>query len=150
MFGIRMSKNRVLSAPQINSICGADRIMVIFYVFCVVDVKGAPGRYVSAPISLLPQSYPSYAFERAMLLGWGWRAFEQRGGGVCIVRTAGEDSPPDFNHHLPPSQTTARGRGAGFGSFTPRGKIHHPPPRTHTSLLVPCLPPPKMWRQWRW
>ena len=51
--------------------------------------KGAPGRYVSAPISLLPQS-----FERAMLLGWGWRAFEWRGGGVCIVRTAGEDSPP--------------------------------------------------------
>ena len=33
-----------------------------------VEVKGAQGRYVSAPISLLPQSYPSYAFERAMSL----------------------------------------------------------------------------------
>ena len=106
-----------------------------------VEVKGAQGRYVSAPISLLPQSYPSYAFERAMLLGWGWRAFERRGGGVCIVCTAGEDSPPDFNRRLPPSQMTARGRGAGFGLFTPRGKIRHPPPHTHTSLLVPCLPP---------
>ncbi len=101
-----------------------------------VEVKGAPGGYVSAPISLLPQS-----FERAMLLGWGWRAFEWRGGGVCIVCTAGEDSPPDFNRRLPPSQTTARGRGVGFGSFTPCGKIRHPPPHTHTLLLVPCLPP---------
>ena len=106
-----------------------------------VEVKGAPGRYISAPISLLPQSYPLNAFERAILLGWGWRAFERRGGGVCIVRTAGEDSPPDFNRRLPPSQTTARGRGAGFGSFTPCGKIRHPPPHTHTSLLMPCLPP---------
>ena len=33
-----------------------------------VEVKGAPGRYVSAPVSLLPQSYPSYAFERAVSL----------------------------------------------------------------------------------
>ncbi len=33
-----------------------------------VEVRGAPGRYVSAPISLLPQSYPSYAFERATSL----------------------------------------------------------------------------------
>ena len=33
-----------------------------------MEVKGAQGRYVSAPISLLPQSYPSYAFERAMSL----------------------------------------------------------------------------------
>jgi hypothetical protein len=106
-----------------------------------VEVKGTPGQYISAPISLLPQSYPSNAFERAILLGWGWRALERRGGGVCIVRTAGEDSPPDFNRRLPPSQTTARGRGAGFGSFTPRGKIRHPPPHTHTSLLVPCPPP---------
>ena len=106
-----------------------------------VEVKGAPGRYISVPISMLPQLYPLYAFERAMLLGWGWRVFEQRGGGICIVRTAGEDLPPDFNRHLPPSQMTMRGRGAGFGSFTPRGKIRHPPPHMHTSLLVPCLPP---------
>ena len=55
-----------------------------------VEVKGAPGRYFSALISLLPQSYPSYAFECAMLLGWGWRAFERLGGGVCIVCTAGK------------------------------------------------------------
>ena len=35
-----------------------------------VEARGAPpGRYyVSAPISLLPQSYPSYAFERAVSL----------------------------------------------------------------------------------
>jgi hypothetical protein len=105
-----------------------------------VEVKGAPGRYFSAPISLLPQPYPSYAFECAMLLGWGWRAFERRGGGICIVRTAREDSPPDFNRRLPPSQTTARGRRAGFGSVTSR-EIRHPPPHTHTSLLVPCPPP---------
>ncbi len=25
--------------------------------------------------------------------------------------------------------------------FTPRGKIRHPPPHTHTLLRVPCLPP---------
>ena len=97
------------------------------------------------PLRSAPSSNTSYAaangLQVEMLLGWGWRAFERRGGGVCIVRTAGEDLPPDFNRRLPPSQTTARGHGAGFGSFTPRGKIRHPPPHTHTSLLVPCPPP---------
>ena len=33
MFGVQTSKNRVLSVPQIDSICGADRKMVIFYVY---------------------------------------------------------------------------------------------------------------------
>ena len=81
---------------------------------------------------------------------WGWRAFEQRGGGVWIVRTAGEDSPPDFNHRLPPSQTTARGRraGFGFGSFALRGKIRlglsrevrgrAPRPRSSGNLFGEC------------
>jgi hypothetical protein len=33
MFGVQTSKNRVLSAPPIDSICGADRKLVIFYVY---------------------------------------------------------------------------------------------------------------------
>ena len=33
MFGVQTSKNRVLSAPQRDYICGADRKMVIFYVY---------------------------------------------------------------------------------------------------------------------
>ena len=33
MFGVQTSKNRVLSAPQIDSICGEERKMVNLYVY---------------------------------------------------------------------------------------------------------------------
>ncbi len=106
-----------------------------------VEVKGAPGRYVSAPISLLPQSYPSNAFERAMLLGWGWRAFERRGVGVCIVRTAGEDSPPDFNRRFPRLKQQRGGAGRGLGRSRCVGRFATPG-LTHTPHCLCLAPPP--------